>query len=188
METKDVLPNQVNISGPIAQIFAVVIGQIAERGDIVGQCVNPDVNDVLRIARNLDSPVKCAAGNAQILQTRLEEVVDHLVAAGFRLDEIRIGFDVLQQSVLILGQAEEVVLLPHFFDLTPTVRTEIPFVCLALCLRPEGFIRHTVIALVLSQIDVSLVKQALENFLDDLFVARLGGANEIVIGNIELFP
>ena len=73
METDDVLTDEVYISRPELLVVLVVVSVRvpAAEGDIVGQCVQPDVNNVLVVKGNRYAPVEGGTGNAQILQTGL---------------------------------------------------------------------------------------------------------------------
>ena len=70
---------------------AVAVTVIAESGDVVGQRVQPYVGDVLRIEGDRDAPGEGGSGYTEILQSRKQEVVHHLVLSGNRLDELRMG-------------------------------------------------------------------------------------------------
>ena len=52
---------------------------ISAGGDIVGQRVNPDVNDVSGIEIHGNAPGKTGPGDAQILQTGINEIPHHFI-------------------------------------------------------------------------------------------------------------
>ena len=65
---------------------------------------------MLGVEVNGDAPLEARAGDAEILQARVNEVVDHLVDAGARQQEVRVDEQVTH-PVRVLGQAEEIGLL-----------------------------------------------------------------------------
>ncbi len=67
---------------------AVAVAVITDSGDVVGQRIQPYVGNVLRIKVYRDSPAEGGSGYTEILQSRKEEVVHHLVLSGNRLDEL----------------------------------------------------------------------------------------------------
>ena len=65
---------------------------------------------MLLVAREGDAPLDRGSGDAEVLQAGAEPA-KHLVAPSVRLDEVRMLFQVLLETVLVVGQLEEVVLL-----------------------------------------------------------------------------
>ena len=65
---------------------------------------------MLGVEVNGDAPLEARAGDAEVLQARVNEVVDHLVDAGARQQEVRVDEQVTH-AVRVLGQAEEIGLL-----------------------------------------------------------------------------
>ena len=51
-------------------------------GDVVGQSVQPNVNHMLGVKIHRHAPGKAGAGDTQVFETGLDEVVDHLVDPG----------------------------------------------------------------------------------------------------------
>src|SRR4029453_3126741 len=92
---------------------------------------------------------------------------------------------VLQQAVGVLGDAEEVVLLPDGVDRGPVDRALAVDQLLG---AVELLAGHAVQALVAVQVDVALVVQLLPEVLDRHLVALLGGADEVVVGDVQLRP
>ena len=93
--------------------------------------------------------------------------------------------DVCKQLVRVFGNLEEVRLLSDLLHRTPAVRA---FAVNELMLRPVAFTRCTVKSLIGSLVDIALGIDAAENLLHDLFMTRLGRANEIIIRYIQAFP
>ena len=100
VEPHDILADDMNIGGPEFHIgFRGFIGKTG-RGDIIGQRVQPDIHDMLVIARHRNAPIETGARNGQIRQPLFHEI-HHFVAAIMRQDEIRICFIMRQQLVAI---------------------------------------------------------------------------------------
>ncbi len=139
---------------------------------------------MLRVEVDRDAPFEGCTGNAQILKSRLEEVVDHLVLAGFRLDEIMF-LNVFFQSLLILGELEEVgffLFLMHFSAAVRALAVDQLRIC------PEGLTRCTIPALIFALVNVALIIELLEDLLDLSFVVFIGRSDEAVVGSVHQIP
>src|SRR5690606_28699873 len=90
-----------------------------------------------------------------------------------------------QQAVHILAHPEKVALLPDLFHRTVAVGA-VPVHQLPL--GPEGFAGGAVPPLVLAEIDVSLIHQALEDLLGHPLVPLLGRPDEVVVGDVQAIP
>ena len=88
-----------------------VVGAVADRGGVVDQRVEPDVDDAARVERQRNAPRLSGAADRDVLEAGLEQAQD-LVAADLRLEELRVRGEVLEQRLLIRREPEEVVLLP----------------------------------------------------------------------------
>ena len=185
VEADDLLADEMDVRRPVLLIEAVVLGTVAQRVDVVGQRVNPDVHGMVGVKVNRDAPLDRRAGNAQILQARNQEVVEHLRRAGSRLNEVRMLLDVVDHPVLILGETEEIALLTGLLHRAAAVRAA---AILELQLRPEGLARRAVQALILALVDVALIVQLPEDLLDGLDVALVRGADEVVILHVHQLP
>lgn len=82
VESHDFLADEMDIRRPVFLIETIILRAVAKRGDIVGERIHPDVDDMLRVECDRHAPGKRRAGHAQVFQTRLDEVVEHLIAAG----------------------------------------------------------------------------------------------------------
>ena len=69
VETQNILTDQMDIRRPVVlKLFAMIaVAVVAQTGDVVGQRVDPDIHDMLRIKINRYAPGKGSAGNAKIL-------------------------------------------------------------------------------------------------------------------------
>ena len=171
-------------AGPVFLVVIIAVILIAQRGDIVAQGVHPHVDNVLGVKVHGDAPGEAGAGNAQILETGIDEVFHHLIDAGAGLEEV----GVLQQvpdTVSVLAQAEEVSLLLSVHHRAAAVGAA---TVLELALRPEGLAGSAVLALVGALIDIAVVIHPSENALDGLDMVVVRGADEAVIGNVHQLP
>ena len=187
VEADDILADQVHISRPELLVVLVVVAVriIAAEGDIVGKRIQPNVNNMARVKVYRNTPAERGAGNTQVLQTRLEEVVYHLVLAALRLNELGVLLDVLHQAVGVLAHAEEVCLLLSVYARAAAVRAA---AVLELALGPEGLTRLAVFALVRTLVNIALIIQLFEDLLHLFLVHRVGGADELVIGGVHQIP
>ena len=182
VESHDLLAHQVDARPVLLVEFRFI--RIAQRRDIVAERIEPDVDDVLLINRHRDAPVEAGAGDAQIVQPLFDER-DHLIAAGFRFEELRILFEVLEQSVCVFADLEEVRFFLCLFHRAAAVGA---FAVDQLALRPERLAGRAVQAFILAFVDVALLVHLHEDFLDALDMAFLGGADEVVIGDLHGRP
>ncbi len=88
------------------------------------------------VESNRDAPFEGGSGNGQILQPGQQEVLQHLVAPGDGLNEIRVILDVFDEPVRIFGEAEEIALLLGLLHGPPAIRA---FAVHQLAIQPEGF-------------------------------------------------
>ena len=183
METDDFLAHQMDIRRPVFMEH-LVVGTIFNGGQIVQQSVEPYVYHVLGIKRHLDAPVKTGTGDAQIFQTLLHEV-DHLVAAGSRLDEIRMLLNIFEPAFLVLAHLEKITFFLHLFHGAAAVRALAVY---QLTFQPERFARHTVPAFVVFLVNIALVKNFLHHGLHHFVVTFLAGTQKIIVADVQTFP
>ena len=177
----------MQIGRPVsAEFFAVRVG-IADGGDVVGQRIDPHIHDVLGVAGHRDAPVEGRARDRQILQAAAHEARD-LVQALLRQHEIRIAGIELEELVLIGREPEKIALLLDPFD-RRALRAE----ALAVVVEPGfalvviGLVAHRIPAGIFVEIDVAGRLHALPDRGGRAVVARLGGADEVVVRAIEHF-
>ncbi len=191
VEPEDVLADQVDV-GREGLLELGRVGPVADGGGVVEQRVDPDVDDVLRVPGDLHAPVEGRARDRQVLQALLDEA-DDLVAGRLGLDEAGVGGVELQQSRGVGGELEEVVLLlQHLHGLLVDGAELLPGV-LALAVDQVGgglvlLAADAVRALVTALVDLALVVQILHELLDPGRVPVLGGADEVVVGDFQVFP
>ena len=174
----------MHIGRPVLFKIIILVVEIAESRDIVGKCIHPDVHDMVFIKVNRDSPFKAGSGDTEILQARLDEIVDHLVDAGSRLQE-RARFQQVLHRLCILGETEEIGFLFRIVHFTPAVGA-LSVHQLALC--PEALTGCAVHTFVGTLVDIPVVIHFTENPLDRLDMVIIGCADKAVVGNIHQLP
>src|SRR6185436_14992461 len=98
---------------PLLPKFSVekaVVAAEAERADVVGQRVEPDVDGLPRMAREGDAPFQAGPRDGQVAQAGFDERAD-LVEPGGRTDGFRMRVVPVEERLLVLRQPEEDVLL-----------------------------------------------------------------------------
>ena len=185
MEADDVLADQMQVRRPEFPILlgAVAVSVITDAGDVVGQRIHPHEDRVLVVEIHGNAPFYGGSRHTQILQTRKKEVVHHLILAGHWLNELRMGIDVIDQLRRVLTGAQEIRLLAGGMHFASAVGT---FSVLELGLGPERLARRTVHSVVLALVDVALVVQSAENLLHLRYVVIIRGADEFVVGHVQL--
>ena len=184
MEADDLLAHKVVVRGPVVVVVVVLVVVVAQGGDVVGQGVHPHIHHVAGVKVHRHPPGEGGAGDAQILQPGLDEVVHHLVDPGAGLEEVGVFQQVLD-LVGVLGQAEEVGLLLGVLDGPAAVGA---LAVHQLGLRPEGLAGLAVLAHVLALVDVPVFVHLFEDLLDGGHVVVVGGADEPVVGDVHQLP
>ena len=183
---EDVLTDQMLGVASRPELLVERTLRIAQRGDVVDQGVEPDIRDVLVVEGQRYAPLQPRLGPAdREIQERFAQEAQHLVPIALRLDEARIVLEVLDQPLLVLRHLEEVVLLLDEGERRLMVRT---LAVDDLLLGVEALAAVAVPAAVLAEVDLARVVELLENGLHDDSVARLGRADEVVVGDAEALP
>ena len=125
MEPDDILTDQMKVSRPVFPVVLamVTVYIISQTRDVIGQCIQPHINNMSVIEIHRDPPLEGGSGYTQILQSRKQEIVHHLVLTGNRLNEFRMGSDMLNQAVCIFAHLEEIRLFLGRLHLSSAVRT-----------------------------------------------------------------
>ena len=103
----DILADDMRIGRPMTGIKVRIFIGIAQRRDVIGQGVDPDVHHVVRVPRHRHAPIEGGARDRKIAQARFDEAHD-LIAPRFRLDEFGIGLVVRHKFVGVFRQLEEI--------------------------------------------------------------------------------
>ena len=184
VEAHDVLADDVQVRRPVVPELPGLVGK-ADAGDVVGEGVDPHVHDVLLVAGNLDAPVEGGARDRQVLEPALDEAHD-LVATLLRADELRMRLIVGEQPVLIGREAEEVALLLDPIDRGALGATADAILAqLGLGFSVVGLVANRVPAGIGRLVDVAVRLHPPPDLLGRAVVARLGGADEVVVGQAE---
>ncbi len=184
MEADDFLAYQMDIGWPeLLELLRII--QITNRSQVVGKGIEPYIYNMLVINRHRNTPVKGGTGDAEILHALIDEI-NHLVAAGYWLDKIRIFLNVLQQAVCVFANLEEICLLRNLLDSTMTIWAAAIFI--QLMLSPVAFAWSAVKASVGAFVNITLGVNAAEDFLHNLLVTLFRGADKIIIGDIQQLP
>ena len=184
VESHYLLCHHMHVCRPILFEQFLVVARVPKRGDIVEERVQPHVYDVLLIKGHLYAPIKGSARYAQILQARLYEIVQHLLAAGRRRKKIPFRKQFFYHA-LILAQAEEVTLLARGLHLSAAVGALAVY---KLTFRPEGLTGHAVHSLVLALVYVALFIELFEYLLNGFFVIFVRGAYKLIVSDVQALP
>ena len=129
--------------------------------------------------------MEAGAADAEVAQAAADET-ERLVATELGHDRAGMRCVPVEQAVLEAAESEEVVLLLEVLDGSLVDR--------ALVARQQLFVgvvllaRHAVLARVHVELDVAGVVAALEQLLDADAVALFGGADEVVVADVQLGP
>ena len=191
VEARDVLAHEVVLHGPaLLELAGALLVAVADAREIGQQGVGPHVGHVALVEGQRHAPVEGGAADGQVLQAALHEG-DHLVLARFRADEVGVLLVELQQRLLELGKLEEPVLLAAGLlhrAMAVGAHQLAVLVLLKVGLGVIGFLVHAVPTLVAALVAPALVEQVLPELLHGAGVARLGGAHEIGVGDVEQVP
>ena len=58
MESDDILTDKVDVRRPELLIERIILRAVAESGDIVGECVEPNIDDVILVNGHGDAPLE----------------------------------------------------------------------------------------------------------------------------------
>ena len=184
VEAQDVLADQVVDRRP-PLLEAVGVVAVADGGGVVDERVVPDVEDVVGIPRHRDAPVDRHPADRDVLEA-LAQQPEGLVALALGRDRTRVGLVPVEQGLGEGGELEEPVLLLEVLDGAEVDRAEHPVDQLLFAVvRLAG---HAVEADVGVLVDPAVVVDRLEQPLHRLGVAGLGGADEVVVADVEQRP
>ena len=131
---------------------------------------------------NRDAPFKRRARYAKVLKSWLYEIVEHLLFAALRINEIGIVFNEIFQLFLIFRKLEEISFFLSCNQFTSAIRA---FTVNYLGFCKEAFARNAVETLVLAFVYISLFIKLTKNFLHYFFVIIIGSSYKLIICGIE---
>ena len=123
MESQDVLSDEMHIRRPVLLEEVIFFTSVSQSGDVVGKRINPYIDHMSLIKGHRDAPVEAGSGDAKVCKPWSQEVIEHFILSGFRLDEMRIVFYMLDEPVRIFAHLEEVGFFLGFFHCSSAVRT-----------------------------------------------------------------
>ena len=85
---------------PEARHQVLARGRVRERGQVVDERVDPDVDDLLLVPGHRDAPVDAGPADGDVVEALLDER-QRLVVARPRLHEVGVGAEELGQPVLV---------------------------------------------------------------------------------------
>ena len=181
---ENVLADQVPGAGPEAAVQVAV--RVAQGGGVVDERVEPHVGHVAFVPRQRDAPrhAPARARDRQIAE-RLAQHAEHFAPVGRGPDKAGVALQVLDQPRLILLHAKEVVGLAAPFRRGGVLRQ---LAVHQLLVGDEPLLTHRIEPLVLGRIDVTGVVEALQHLPHHLGMARFGGADKVVVGDVEPLP
>ena len=99
-----------------------------------------------------------------------------------RVDHLLLGLDRVDEPVLVLREFEEVVTLSHFSHFAEDLW---PLAIYFFFFGNELLLAYTVVAIVISFVDLALVIELLKNLPNYSLMAILRGTDVVVVGNIK---
>jgi hypothetical protein len=174
----------MNIRRPVLIVILIGIISITQGGNIVGQGINPYIDDMLVIKCNRNTPLEAGSGYTQILQTGVDEIVHHFIDTGIGIKEI-CGCQKLAKTVRKSRKLEEISFFPGINNFSAAVRA---LAVHQLALSPEALARGAVLAHILALINITSVVQILENLLYSLYMIIISRADKTVILDIDEVP
>ena len=79
MEADDVLPNHVGVCRPVV-VEQFVVLPVADTGNVVGERIEPNIDDLLFIERHRNAPGLVGARDAKVPQLAANHVYDFITA------------------------------------------------------------------------------------------------------------
>mmetsp|Transcript_3056 Transcript_3056/g.7007 ORF Transcript_3056/g.7007 Transcript_3056/m.7007 type:complete len:351 (-) Transcript_3056:163-1215(-) len=192
VEPEDVLADDVNVARPPpfdGRLERCLLTVSDEGRDVAKKGIKPHVNHLILVLGDRDAPLDGRAGDGEVGDPAVDPPLDLVVPEGW-LHKARVLLVKLLQGVLILAQAEKVVLLlPHGRRLAVNLAAVVHAVDrLHLVISQVGLAPHAIVSTVVLFVDVSLVPHALEELLDNRLVLAVGGADEGVVVDGQLPP
>ncbi len=111
---------------------------------------------------------------------------EHFVLAEFRLDEIRMFVDIVNQPLLVFAHPEEIILLRDDAQLLLMLRALAAFI--QFLLRVESLTANAIVAAIFIEVDISAVVDLLQNRLNNLLVIIISGADKEIVTDVQFLP
>src|ERR1051325_11290926 len=168
----------------------------ADRRQVVQERVGPHVRHVtlaaLDLLRQRDAPRQVGARDADVLEPALDDVHD-LVAAVVGPDEVGVGFDVLEERVVVLGLPQEETALLHGLRLHLVLGAAALLVQVLLGLeRLAALAIQALVRFLVERVPAGLGREAVVEPPEELPhgqpVPGVRGAEELVVLDVERLP
>ena len=192
MKAQDVFTDDLHRCWP-QRLELCIVFAITNCGDVVEQRVEPNVGDVRVVPRNVDTPVELLfrARDREVFETTANKS-HNLVASRFRLNELWVLLVEVEQWLSEFAQLEKVVGFLQAFYRAGVNGTNILARVFAFALDEVGFgfvffTTNAVVTLVRTAVDEAGVIEVLQELLHVFLVARLGGANEVLVIDVDGF-
>ena len=170
----------MHVGGPEPPVPGASGVGVADAGEVVGQRVDPHVHDVVGVVGHRHTPFEAGARDREVIESPLDEA-DHLVAPAVGQHEIGVLVVEREQPVLPRREPEEVARLLDPFDRRAAGRLAVD----QLGLGVERFVAHRIPAGIGAEVDLVARDEFAPELLHRGLVARLGGADEVVVGKRE---
>ena len=165
----------------------LLVGPVADPGDVVEQGVEPDVDRLLGVERDLDPPGEALAGDGDVLQLGFDQAED-LVPPALGLDELRVRRVMGQQPFPVRGEAEIVIILLDPDERRVRVDRTLAAALGDLLLGLERLAAVAIMAGVRPLVDVARVVDRLDELPAADVVAFLARLDEVVERDVEGVP
>ena len=184
MKADNIFPYQMHICRPKFVVETTVPTCLKCR-IIVDQSIKPNINDMLIIKRNWNTPIECCPGNTKVIEALFDEI-DHFIAAAFRSDKIRILFNKFEPTISIFAHFEEIAFFFHHLYRLTTIWTNMLFAYLQL--SKKSLTGSTIPTRVLGFVDISLIIYFLEKLLAGFHMVIISSTDKMVIIYFHFFP
>ena len=187
VKTEDVLPDQLNLSGP-PLLPGIPLFGVPDGGKVVEEGVEPNVDGLRGVAGDGNPPFHCGSGDAQVPEAAGDER-DHLVHPPFRNDEAGVLPVEPEEPFGVGGESEEVDLLGERLRDPAAVGAEtVPLGIHRRIFTDVEFAADTVVPGVGSLVDIPLIEKLLENSLYPADMKLVRGPDEVVVLDSHLRP
>ncbi len=168
-----------DIGRPVSNFLVI---RAADSAEIRGQCIVPDVKNVGLFARHGNAPANCGARDAEIAEAAFDET-EYFIAAGFRLDKIRVLGVPIEKRFLKGRKFEEIVWLGNSFRGPAAIGTVLPWLHVHV-----SIVVNAVLPGVVTGVNETVFAAQFEKPLHGVGVFQVGGADKFVALNTEFLP
>src|SRR6266446_7826008 len=168
-----------DIGRPVSNFLVI---RAADSTEIRGQRIEPDVKNVWLLARDGNAPANCGARDAEIAEAAFDKA-ENFIAAGFRLDKIRVLGIPVEKRFLKGRQFEEIVWLGDSFCRPATIGTVFAGLHVHV-----SIVVNAVLPGVVPGVNETVFAAQFEKPLHGVGVFQVGGANKFIALNTKFVP